>query len=314
MVALGGNALVRAGGTGTWAEAVGQMRRSALPLARVVADGNDLILTHGNGPQVGMSLRQNEVAQREVPARPLDVIGAETQGQIGYLIQQELTPALQTEGVPRTVLCLVTRMLVSPKDPAFKHPTKPIGQYYDENEARLLRKSRGWELVNDSARGGWRRLVASPRPLKWVEGETVRELLDRDLGLSWVPVVGGGGGIPVVQRGGGRLEGVDAVIDKDLGAAVIASQLKARTLAIVTDVPAVAVGFRRPWERWLGAVTPSEMASYLKRGEFAEGSMGPKVEAALEFLRAGGQRAIITDATSLGRALQDETGTRIREG
>jgi carbamate kinase len=312
VVALGGNALARASGGGTWEEAVVQMRRTAPALAQVVAEGHELLLTHGNGPQVGMSLRQNEIAQREVPVRPLDVIGAETQGQIGYLIQQELTPALAAAGVPRTVLGFVSRMLVSRKDPAFRRPTKPIGQFYSETEARVLHKSKGWVMVHDVARGGWRRVVPSPRPILWVEGEVVRELLRAGFGERWVPVLAGGGGIPVVERGRGRYEGVEAVIDKDLGAAVVAKVVGADTLAIVTDVPAVAIGFRRPWEQWLGEVGAGEMKGYLERGEFGEGSMAPKVLAALEFLSDGGQRVVITDPTTLGRALRGEAGTRIR--
>jgi carbamate kinase len=311
VLALGGNALARAGGTDSWSEAVATMRRTAPSLARACARGTELILTHGNGPQVGMVLRQNEIAQREVPSRPLDVLGAETQGQIGYLIQQELAPALRTARIHRSVLSFVTRMLVSRRDPAFRNPTKPVGQFYSENEARLLRKGKGWSMIHDPARGGWRRVVPSPLPIQWVEGDSVAYLLDHGLGERCVPVVAGGGGVPVVDRGRGRLEGVEAVIDKDLSAAVVAKTLHAQTLVIVTDVPAIAVGFRRPWERWLGEVTDSEMREHLERGEFGAGSMAPKVESALRFLADGGRQAIITDVPGISRALRGEAGTRV---
>jgi carbamate kinase len=311
LVALGGNALQRAGGSGAWAEQVAQMRATATVLASLVADGFELALTHGNGPQVGALLRQNELTERELPPRPMDVLGAETQGQIGYLIQQELTTALVRARVPRTVLALVSRTVVSRKDPAFVHPNKPVGRYYTESEARTLRKRQGWEMVFDGARGGWRRVVPSPAPIRWVEGESLRKILPRGWGATIVPVVTGGGGVPVVEKARGTYVGIEAVIDKDRTAALVALTLSADVLVILTDVPAAAIGFGRPWEKWLAEVPASKMLTYLKRGEFGEGSMGPKVEAALGFLKGGGKRAIITDAPSLARAIRDETGTRI---
>jgi carbamate kinase len=311
LVALGGNALQRAGGHGTWPEQVAQMRVTATVLATLVVDGEELIVTHGNGPQVGTLLRQNELAERELPRRPMDVLGAETQGQIGYLIEQELTAALVQAKVPRTVVALVSRTVVSRRDPAFRRPNKPVGRYYTEPEARTLRKREGWQMVYDGARGGWRRVVPSPEPIRWVEGEGLRELLPRGWGTHLVPVVTGGGGVPVVEKSKGVYEGVEAVIDKDRTAAIVASTLGADTLAILTDVPAAAIGFQKPWEKWLGEVRASEMEAYFHRGEFGEGSMGPKVGASLEFIRAGGRRAIITDPPSLNRAMRNETGTRI---
>jgi carbamate kinase len=287
------------------------MRLTAPALAHVAASGHELIVTHGNGPQVGALLRQNELAAREVPPRPMYVLGAETEGQIGFLIQQELTAALSAAKVPRIVVTLISRIEVSPRDPAFKHPSKPVGGYYPEEEARVLRKREGWEMVYDGARGGWRRVVPSPKPVRWVESEAVRQLLGSGWGERWVPVVAGGGGIPVVARGGGLFEGVEAVIDKDRTAALIAAELGVELLAIVTDVPAVAVGFRKPWERWLGEVTAAELEEHHRRGEFSEGSMGPKVTAGLDFLAAGGKRFVITDTPSLDRALRGEAGTRV---
>jgi carbamate kinase len=311
LVALGGNALQRSGGQGTWPEQVAQMRSTASVLASLVAEGHELVVTHGNGPQVGALLREGELAAHEVPPRPMDVLGAETQGQIGYLIEQELSAALARAKVPRTVLTFVSRTLVSRRDPAFAHPNKPVGGYYTEPEARTLRKREGWQMVYDGARGGWRRVVPSPEPIRWVEGESIRRLLPPGWGGYVVPVVAGGGGVPVVEKSRGIFEGVEAVIDKDRTAAIVASELGADTLVILTDVPAAAVGFGKAWEKWLGEVRSSDMETYLKRGEFGDGSMRPKVEASLAFLRAGGRRAIITDPPSLARAIRNETGTRI---
>ncbi len=311
LVALGGNALQRAGGEGSWREARAHMRAAVGILAEIAAEGHELVLSHGNGPQVGALLRQNEIAAREVSPRPLDVLGAETQGQIGYLIQTELTPALRRRKVDRSVLTVVSRTEVDPKDPAFDDPTKPVGRYYAEEEARMLRKQQGWVMQYDGARGGWRRLVPSPRPVRWLEGPAVRHLMEAGLGDRWVPVVSGGGGIPVVRRRDGSYEGVEAVIDKDLGASLVARELGLDTLAIVTDVPGAAVNFGKQGERWLGSITAAELAEHLRRGEFGTGSMGPKVDAGLEFLRGGGRRFLITDIPSLARAVAGEAGTRV---
>ncbi len=287
------------------------MRAVVGVLAEIASTGVDLAITHGNGPQVGVLLRQNELGSREVPSRPLDVLGAETQGQVGYLVQTELTPALRRAGVSRSVLPVISRMEVSPNDPAFQNPSKPVGRYYTEDEARLLRKQSGWAMQYDGARGGWRRVVPSPRPIRWLEGEAVRRLMQAGLGTSWVPVVSGGGGIPVVRRDDGGYDGVEAVIDKDLAASLVARELGIETLAIVTDVPGAAVSFGKRGERWLGEVTVEELTAHLERGEFAGGSMGPKVEAGLEFLRNGGRRFVITEIPSLARAIRGEAGTRV---
>ena len=311
LVALGGNALQRAGGDGSWEEARLQMRGTVQVLAEVAAEGHELVLSHGNGPQVGALLRQNELAAREVPPRPMDVLGAETQGQVGYLIQAELTPALRRARVDRSVLTVISRTEVARNDPAFRHPTKPVGRYYLEDEARLLRKQHGWVMQFDGARGGWRRLVPSPRPVRWLEGAAVRRLMEAGLGTSWIPVVAGGGGIPVVRRPDGGFDGVEAVIDKDLAASMVAHELGLDTLAVVTDVPGAAVGYGKRGETWLGEVSLQELEAYHEKGEFAAGSMGPKVEAGLAFLKGGGHRFVITDIPSLARALDGEAGTRV---
>lgn len=313
LVALGGNALQRAGGRGSWDEARTQLRQAVTALAEIASGGDELVISHGNGPQVGALLRQNELAAREIPPRPMDVLGAETQGQIGYLIQTELTPALRRRKVERSVLTVISRTEVSADDPAFAHPSKPVGRYYAEDETRILRKQYGWTMQFDGPRGGWRRIVPSPRPLRWLEGTAVRSLLESGRGARWIPVVAGGGGIPVVARPDGTFEGVEAVIDKDLAASLVARDLKVGTLAIVTDVPGAAVSFGKRGERWLDRVSPRELSDLYQRGEFAEGSMGPKVAAGLEFLEGGGRRFIITDIPSLARSIRGETGTQVED-
>ncbi|MHB1931721.1 MAG: carbamate kinase [Thermoplasmata archaeon] len=312
VVALGGNALQRAGDHGRWEEAVRRMRATVGPLAELVRDGHQLVVTHGNGPQVGALLRQNELSEGEVPPQPLFVLGAASEGEIGLLIQQELEAGLARRGLRATVVTVVSRMEVSASDPAFRDPAKPIGRFYPGPEAARLRRTNGWTLREDPAHRGWRRVVASPSPRRWLEAEAVRSWLGARRRTPWIPVVAGGGGVPVVRERGGRYRGIDAVIDKDRSAALIARSLGATALVIVTDVPAVAVGFGRPEQRWLGAVTDRELAGPARRGEFAEGSMGPKVRAVLDFLRGGRGRAIITDIPSLGAALRGRAGTRVR--
>jgi len=311
LIALGGNALHRPGGDNSWKEARTRLRAAVASLVRAARLGQPLVLTHGNGPQVGLLLRQNELGGREVPPLPMDVLGAETQGQIGYLLQTELTPALRRARLPRTILPIVSRTEVSRRDPAFRHPSKPVGRFYTDAEARTFRKQLGWTMQYDGARGGWRRLVASPRPIGWLEGAIVRDLLAGPSGGHWIPVVTGGGGIPVVRGSGGAYEGVDAVIDKDLAAALVARTLGLETLAIVTDVPGAAVAYGAPGERWLGRISVSELRGHRARGEFGAGSMGPKVEAALDFLDHGGRDVVICDIPSLPRALDGEAGTRV---
>jgi len=310
LLALGGNAIQRAHDHGTWKESVRQMRRTASSLARLVVPGRELVVTHGNGPQVGRLLREAELGAGEVPVPPLHVVGAETEGQLGYLIAQELGAALRRAGIARTVLPIVSRTEVSARDPAFRAPSKPVGRFYSAAEAKKWHRTLGWTLREDPRRGGWRRLVPSPRPLRWLEGDAVRSMLDAGFGARCVFVVTGGGGIPVVRRRGGW-EGVDAVIDKDRTAALAARQLDVDTLAIVTDVPGAALGFGTDHQRWLGRVSLDELARSWRRGEFEDGSMGPKVEAGIRFLRSGGRSFLITDIGSLPSALAGRAGTRV---
>jgi carbamate kinase len=320
VVALGGNALSKAGERGTWEESVANMDETAKHIAKLAAEEEEIVLTHGNGPQVGSLLIQQEAAKFEVPEMPLSTLGAMTQGWIGFLVQQSLPKAMEKEGRPKggtqalwplTVLPLVTRVLVSMRDPSFRRPTKPVGPYYSENEARLLKKQHGWAMTLDSARGGWRRLVPSPIPLEVMEGPILKRLLDVGLSRWAIPVVAGGGGVPVARRADGRIVGVEAVVDKDRTAALLAEVVGASTLAIVTDVPAVSTGFRSTDEKQLGRVNAKAIKRHLDAGEFGEGSMKPKIEAALDFLKKGGKRAIITDAYSLTRAIEGAAGTII---
>ena len=311
LVALGGNAIQRAHDHGAWNEAVLQMRRTADALAEVTVPGRELVVTHGNGPQVGNLLREAELGAAEVPVPPLHVLGAETQGQLGYLIAQELSASMQRARVPRSVLPIVSRIEVSGRDPAFHHPSKPVGRFYSAAEARRRAQTLGWRMKEDPLRRGWRRLVPSPEPLRWLEGDAVRAMLDAGFGSRCIFVVAGGGGIPVVRRGA-RWVGVDAVIDKDRSAALVARCLGAQMLVVVTDVPGAAVGYGGPHPRWLGEISLGELVDYWKRGEFADGSMGPKVEAGIRFLKEGGRSFVITDFRSFRRALQGRAGTRIR--
>lgn len=289
------------------------MRRTAKALASVVTPAQELIVTHGNGPQIGTLLREAELGVAEVPVPPLHVLGAETEGQLGYLIAQELGSELVRRRIARTVVPIVSRTEVSARDPAFRAPTKPVGRFYSASEAVAFRRELGWTMREDPKRGGWRRLVASPSPLRWLEGRAVRSMLDRGLGARCIFVVTGGGGIPVVARAG-RWEGVDAVIDKDRAAALVGETLGAESLAVVTDVPGAAVGYASTRPRWLREVELPELIRYWRDGEFGEGSMGPKVEAGIRFLRRGGRRFIITDIRSLRKALGGRAGTQVSSG
>ncbi len=285
VVALGGNALMRPGERGTIAEQRANLRRTCEALRPLLDDGR-LVVTHGNGPQVGNELRRHERAADEVPPLPLYIAVAQTQAEIGALIESELAPLAD-----RPVVCLLTHVVVAKDDPAFGEPTKPIGPFYDEEQAKTLGRERGWVVTHDPGRG-WRRVVPSPAPLEVVELQAVRALLDAGL----ITVACGGGGIPVARRDG-RLDGVDAVIDKDRASALLAKELGAERLVILTDVSAVVRGFGTEHEEKLGELSADEAEALLS--ELAEGSMGPKVEAAIDFARATGNEALITSAEAL---------------
>jgi carbamate kinase len=297
VVALGGNALIRKGDRGTAAEQSARLREAAAALRPLLAEER-LVITHGNGPQVGQMLIRQERAAEEVPPLPLYLAVAQTQAEIGSMIEAELAPAAQ-----RPVACLITHVVVADDDPAFGRPTKPIGPFYPAEHAQSLRSDRGWTMVEEQGRG-WRRTVPSPAPLEVVELAQVQALLD----AGAIPVACGGGGIPVVRRDG-RLHGRDAVIDKDRASAVLAAALGAERLVILTDVAAVKRGFGTPAEEDVRELTSDEAEALLP--ELAEGSMRPKVEAAAALARSGGE-ALITSLETVGDALAGRAGTRVR--
>lgn len=303
MVALGGNAILQPGQKGTFEEQLKNVEKTCAQIARLVADGFEPVITHGNGPQVGNILIQNEQASGAVPAMPLDACGAESQGLIGYMIQQSLDIMLRDSGNPRDVVTVVTRVEVDPDDPAFEHPTKPIGPFYSEDKARAAMRS-GQHWVEDSGRG-WRRVVPSPDPVHIVERSAIRVLLDAGV----VVVASGGGGVPVVPRKSGGYAGVEAVIDKDLAAQRLAADVGAEMLVILTDVPRVAIHFKTPAERFLDRVTAEEARRYYGEGHFRPGSMGPKVKAAIRFVEASGGVAVISSLDEAVRAIYGDAGT-----
>ena len=297
VVALGGNALTRPGERGTAAEQRANLRRTAEALRPLLAE-RELVVTHGNGPQVGNELLRQERAADEVPPLPLWLAVAQTQAEIGALISAELAPV-----AGRPVACLLTHVRVDPEDPAFGQPTKPVGPFYDEARAKELERERGWAVTHDAGRG-WRRLVPSPTPLEVIEVDAVRALLD----AGEIAVACGGGGIPVAAQNG-RLAGIDAVIDKDRASALLAETLGAERLLILTDVPAVYRGFGTSAQEELRELSPVDAEALLP--ELAQGSIGPKVEAAAQFVRATGREALITSANALAAAVAGEAGTRV---
>lgn len=305
VVAIGGNAILRPGEEATAENQLNNLRQSCIPLARMVKKGWGLMMVHGNGPQVGNILLQNELARGEVPAMPLDVCGAQSQGQIGLMLQQAMAEALRREGIDRKVTCLLTRVTVDLDDPEFVSPSKPIGPYYSLQEAKT-QMAHGWRMREDVARGGWRRLVPSPRPLSVLEKDAVRALMATG---DQIVIAAGGGGVPMVERDG-RLLGVEAVVDKDLAASALARDL-CNLLIILTDVDAAYLDFGGPQQRALGEVTVEELRGYYAKGNFQSGSMGPKVEAAIAFVDSPGKAAIITSPELLDKALESKAGTRV---
>lgn len=307
-VAIGGNSLIldpkRPDVSHQW-EAVDETCKH---IASMIAQGWNVIVTHGNGPQVGYILRRSELAAHEVHTTPLDLIVADTQGAIGYMLQQSLDNELRRLGINRTILTVVTQVRVDPEDPAFKKPTKPIGGFMTEEEARKY-EAEGWNVVEDAGRG-WRRVVASPKPLAIQEINAIRALIMND----YLVIAVGGGGIPVMRNERGELKGTYAVIDKDRASSLLAQTLRADLFIISTGVEKVALNYNKPNMQVLDQMTLTEAKRYMDEGHFAPGSMLPKIEAAVEFVRMGGPQAIITDPPNLARALRGETGTRIIPG
>lgn len=305
VVALGGNALSPSGATGSADEMRAALASTCALLASLVADGVSLVITHGNGPQIGRILLQQEAAAPRIPPMPMDVCGAESQGQIGYLLAQAMDNALRDREMHVPVLCLVTQVVVDGRDPAFRRPTKPVGPSYDRETAQRIAHETGY-VFQPGRNGRWRRVVASPLPVRLVEEEPLLQVI----GAGHVVIASGGGGVPVVEEAG-RLRGVDAVVDKDRTAARLACLMSADVLCILTDVATVQVGFGTPDSRPLPRLTVAEARELLGAGEFPEGSMGPKVAAACDFVEAGGERAVITDLATVGDAVAGTGGTQL---
>jgi len=309
LLAVGGNSLIRAGEKGTMAEQLSNARRTAREIAGLVGEGYRIVLTHGNGPQVGAALLRSEAGAMQVPGLPLDVCDASTQGEIGYILQQSLEAELQSAGLHVPVISVLTQSVISLDDPAMKHPNKPVGPFYSREEAEERKRQLGWEIVEDAARG-YRRVVPSPEPIEIVELEVIRELVDRGV----LVIACGGGGIPIARKGGQPI-GVEAVIDKDRASALLASLLGVELFVISTDTDFVYLDYKKPAQRPLRDVHASELERYLAAGHFAPGSMRPKIESVLRFLREGGpqnpRQAIIASAENLRRAVAGGTGTHM---
>ena len=305
VVALGGNALLRSNQKGTYKEQIENVTETCEALMSFIKNGDNLIIGHGNGPQVGNVMLQHEAGAKmfEVQPMPMDFCVSETQGSIGYMIETGFRKVLSQHGYKHNIVTLVTRVLVDGNDPMFKNPTKPVGPYYDKEEAEDYAAATGAIFKEDPKGRGWRKVVASPKPLEINNIELV-ELLARE---GNIVVTAGGGGIPVVEKDGYYV-GVEAVIDKDLASSLVAVQTKADEFYILTDVPQAYINFRKENEKALGRITVAEAKKYLEEGQFTEGSMAPKMRAAIKFVEESGHDAVITDASSLGNP---NAGTRI---
>jgi carbamate kinase len=307
VVAIGGNALIKDDKHVTVEDQEIALRETSVHLVNMIEAGWNLAIGHGNGPQVGFILRRSEIAAKAEGMHevPLDVCGADSQGAIGYELQQALRNEFFKRKINKKAATVVTQVRVDAQDPAFKKPSKPIGSFMDEAEARRREKEMGWSVVEDAGRG-WRRVVASPMPKEIIEFDAVKLLLD----AGQVTITVGGGGIPVVDRGDGELIGTAAVIDKDFASSLLAQTLKADLFLIATAVEKVAINFGKPEQKWLDKLTVAEAKKYLEEGiHFAKGSMAPKIQAAVWYLENGGKEALITNPENIGRALKKETGT-----
>jgi carbamate kinase len=306
VVAVGGNTLISRKGKESLSDQYAAACTVIAQIVSIIQAGWDVIVTHGNGPQVGFILRRSELTEHELFTIPLDHCGAITQGSIGYMLQMALINEFRRRGMKNHAATVVTETLVDKHDPAFSNPSKPIGSFMDIRAARIRRDHDGWTVIEDAGRG-WRRVVPSPAPIRIVQQDVIMTLA-----RAGYTVIGvGGGGIPVIENEAGELTGVEAVIDKDLASALLAYGIRADLLLILTDVEKVAVNFQKPDVRWLDRLTPAEAKQYLAEEQFGRGSMAPKIEAALDYLEHGGERVIITDTANLPRALAGQTGTHI---
>ncbi len=306
VIALGGNALLRSDDSGSIEDQSINTYNTCKYVVKLLSKFDSIILTHGNGPQVGNILLRNEAgfSTFNIPKMPLDICVADSQGGIGYLLERQMKNVLREEGIDKEVVTLITEVLVDKNDPAFGNPTKPVGTYYSLEESKQLSEANNWKFKEDARGRGWRRVVASPKPKEILNRKVVEQLS----ALGYIVIVSGGGGVPVYFDEKQNLQGIDAVIDKDSAAALLAIEVKANELIILTDINKVAVNFKKPDQKFLDKITVAEAQVYFDQGEFEAGSMGPKVSAALSFVSNGGDRAIITDATALDDI---ENGTQI---
>ncbi len=306
LVAIGGNSITQAGQRGTIAEQFENIEQTCEHLVGVVEEGYNLVITHGNGPQVGAALLRSELAQPQVYPSRLDVCVADTQGSIGYMLQSSLQRVMARRNLSIPIATVITQMIVNETDPAFTHPSKPIGPFYSFEEAEKKRQEFGWIMVEDAARG-YRRVVPSPLPVEVVEIDAIQRCVNAGI----IVIAAGGGGIPVVRREDGWFYGLEAVIDKDRASALLARQLGAASFIISTDVERVALHYKTSNQKLLDSLTVLEAKKYMAEGHFPPGSMGPKIEAAIDFLEHGGREVIITSPEKLFAALQRKAGTRI---
>lgn len=306
LIALGGNALSPETTTGTVAEQFAQTRAAIAMIMPFVRQGYHLTITHGNGPQVGDELLRAELAADRVPPQPLGVCVAATQGAIGYMIEQSLQNALLDEGIHRDVVTLITQVLVHENDPALGKPTKFIGERYDESRARRFAERFGW-TIGEQDEGAWRRVVPSPTPIRINNARSIKHLVD----MGSIVIASGGGGIPAYIMANGHFEGMDAVIDKDLAAAVLGANIRAREMYILTDVPEVYINFHTDRQRPVHHMSVVEAQAFYDAGQFPPGSMGPKIKAAIQFITQGGRKVVLTNIASIAQALAGEGGTII---
>jgi carbamate kinase len=306
VIAVGGNSLIKDKEHKTVPDQYAAAAESMRHIAGMIENGWDVVITHGNGPQVGFILRRSELSKHELHEVPLDYCGADTQGAIGYMFQQSLFNEFAQRGIDKLAATVVTQVEVDRNDPAFETPTKPIGSFMDESMANQRAETEGWIVMEDAGRG-WRRLVPSPLPVSIIQQSAIESLI----GSGFVVIAVGGGGIPVVKDETGNLSGVEAVIDKDFASALLASQIGADLFLISTAVPQIGINYKQPNHEWLDKMTLAEAKAYMEQGHFAKGSMEPKVQAIINYLEAGGKEALVTDPDNIERALAGETGTRI---
>lgn len=306
IISLGGNVIIRRGERGTIEEQFENTRRACAFIARTIEGKKNIVITHGNGPVVGNILIRSEALKNEIPPMPLYICDADSAGGIGFIIQQTLYNELLLAGKIKDIVTVVTQVVISRDDPAFQNPTKPIGPYYTEEEALRISRERGWKVAEDSGRG-WRRFVASPRPLRVVEADIIKKLSD----MGVIVIAAGGGGVPVVENPDSTLRGVDAVIDKDLATSALAKEIGAEVFINLTQIEMVYINFGKPGRKGIPRMGVKEAKKYLEDGEFLPGSMKPKIEAAIEFLEAGGKEVIITTPELVEDAMEGRAGTRI---